>query len=706
MRKLTSFYMLCLLLPVFIISSCDRDEVAEEGGGNIIEAEGYLKLSELHDNPVSLTAEQGTYILKVLSDKAWTANVIFDGSQNAGKAINEWCILSATKGIDASEIYIGFSKNRWNIARAATVQFKLKDSQESYSFALNQKAAETMYEFRSEDLIDNQLTFKKIGQTCVVDIITNAYDWKVKLVDHEGNDVDWCALSESSGSGDGKLSIVAAKNETDEEKTAYLEFYSLDTAFEHKLSLKQKAESGPFENIDFYVVDNNDDFCVEWVDRTENASYTLTLSKDATYSDVIGVKQGTDIIAGGNDTYSVDLSTIDYGSYIGTIYVKLDCLAGEESAIKESSFNSHFDASSGNGSSESVPYIIRNARHLKNISKIIETGKFFKQQENVVLTDINFIPLCDGAAFSSLFDGGNFSISGLTINAASKDYAGLFSEIGAKGIVKNVKLKDVSISAKSYIGSIAGKCMGAVTNCVIESGSIIGATHVGGLIGAGNPSVEYCINRASVQSSISTFIDAFIGGIIGYFDSATTTGKIVKCGNHGNISAPSGRVIGGIIGRSINNPNISECYNKGTVSGDRTVGGIIGMGNAITIKDCYNTGAVLSSTDLKAAGIEGSANNANTSLINCYNVGVIDNSAGSSKGYGMTYGAGNAANGSTITSCYSLEGVASAIGVNVKPGGAIKTESAMKQQSTYQDWDFSSVWTMSSTDGYPKLKWE
>lgn len=708
MRKLTKYYMLSFLLSAFVISSCTEDEISGEGDGNVIESEGYLTMSELAENPVSLTAEQGTYILKVLSDKEWTASVSYTSEEYTGEKADEWCILSSKTGINASEIYIGFSKNKWNIARSASVDFSFEDSDEKYSLALNQGAAETVYEFVSDDIKENGLTFKKSGDTYTVNLVTNAYQWTVSLVGEDDQPVTWCSINQSedgifSGKGDKELTITAVENESGTDNKAFLKFTSLEKTFDNKLSLNQNAELMPFEGLEYEIVDDGKDFKFNWTDETTSATYRLILAKDQGYTDIIA-----DIsdVSQNDNQYSVDLSVIEYDDYIGTVYAKLECNNRDDgsNATFEDKFNSYFDISSGDGS-KANPYIVTNARHLKNVSQVVETEKFFKQTSDIDLFDENFTPLCP-SGFENSYDGGKFKVSGLKI-AGNNDNVGLFTQINKNGVIQNVVLSDVNIAGGSYVGSIAAKCIGTVKNCVVESGSVAATgTYVGGLIGQlpnNTPIIEYCINKADVSSTTTVTTDACVGGVIGHFNTVTN-GKIYRCANYGDVTVNNAKSVGGIIGRSQNNPNITECYNKGDIKAKQVVGGIIGMGNAINIKDCYNYGSVQSISDAKAAGIEGAANNSATYIENCYNIGNITNNSG--KGFGITYGAGNVNNSSYITSCYCLINTAKAIGQNVKEGGSIEEESSMKKQSTYSGWDFTSVWTMSSEDGYPKLQWE
>lgn len=719
MKKLTIFYMLSFLLSAFVISSCTKDEITGEGDGNVIEAEGYLDLSELKDNPVSLTAEQGTYILKVLSAEEWTASISYTNDGTPVDKADEWCILSSKNGIDASEIYIGFSANKWNIVRSATVNFSLKDSEETYSLALTQEGAETKYEFVSDDIKDNALTFKKSGQTYKVNLVTNAYEWTISLVDEGGNSVNWCYLVEAdeygklSGKGDAEISIVAEENNSGTKQEAFLKFTSLETTFDNKLSLSQNNELIPFERLEHEIIDDETGFKFNWSDETEGAEFKLILAKDEGYADIIIEKDNTEPI---ENSYSVDLSSIDYDGYVGPVYVKLECNNTEDgsSAIIEDKFNTHFDISSGDGT-ESSPYFISNARHLKNISVITETGKFFKLNKDIDLTDIQFTPLCAtlsddqmtyAGEFNNTLDGGNYTISGLTIYGDYK-CVGLFSTIGLNGVVKNLKLSGVDIDAISLIGSIAGKSTGGkVENCVVE-GTIDGrpgsttekCNNIGGIIGQFSiktPQVIKCINRIAVTSANGSNIGGILGEVNGNCDSGS---KINQCRNEAEITTADNKNLGGIIGYVNKAANISECSNYGTINGTGTaeeVGGIIGRSNAsITLSNCYNKGSVSTSGNKpKTAGIMATTGNANTKVVNCYNIGTV-----STNGYGITYGHNTASKNIVLTSCYSGGNICHHCDEGKSSFGSLP-----EAQTGYVGWDFDAIWEMS--DGYPKFKWE
>lgn len=710
MKKLTKFYILSILLSAFAISSCTKDEITGEGDGNVIESEGYLEMSELADNPVSLTAEQGTYILKVISDKEWTASVSYTSEEYTGEKADEWCILSSKTGVDASEIYIGFTKNKWNIQRSASVNFSFEDSDETYSLALNQEAAETVYEFVSDDIKENGLTFKKSGDTYKVNLVTNAYQWTVSLVGEDEQPVTWCSINQSedgifSGKGDTELTITAGVNESGIDNKAFLKFTSLETTFENKLSLKQNAELMPFEGLETEIIDNGTEFKFNWRDETPSATFKLILAKDQGYTEIID--EISDASSSGNE-YSVDLLD-KFENYVGIVYAKLECNdpINNEQAIVEKIFNSHFGIDSGDGS-EGAPYIISNVRHLKNISAVTEEGKFFKQNVNIELpVNTVFTPLCPNG-FNGIFDGGNHTISNLYNDGSKSDFA-LFGKIAKPGIVRNVQLDNVKITcntSNSNSGSIAAKSQGSIYNCIV-TGSITctGGTDkpIGGLVGEvlSEGSIQLCVNRVIVDADQQQYVGGICGKLAGNC-------VIKKCGNEASISSSKANVGGIIGGLSGDNSTVEECYNKGDIVGPQSVAGIVGGGNKkLSILNCYNEADIQSlnkgnETNI-ASGILSFTNNTNIIIKYCYNRGNIVLHVDSPNSSAIT-NAKDLIN--KLEECFYLKGTATqAAPQSSISGNESKDENQMKQQTTFQNWDFGSVWTISDGD-YPRLQWE
>ena len=318
----------------------------------------------------------------------------------------------------------------------------------------------------------------------------------------------------------------------------------------------------------------------------------------------------------------------------------------------------------------------------------------------------------------------------------------------------------------SYSGGIVGySCESSITNCyntgnVSSSSSscaftksgIMSFSYSGGIGGyIYRSSVSGCNNTGRVSSSSFSsrsyfasipraYSYSYSGGIGGYIYESSASG----CSNTGNVSSSSFSdysaylavnvlsYAGGIAGHSIE-VSISNCYNTGSVSSlsfyddsssDYEIvshsysGGIVGRGNWGSISECYNIGSVSSSSSSSSPGKSSYSGGIagwyadKSSICNCYSRGVTtetttnteNDSAETRKsdGYGIAY---LYSSDCTITNGYYLTGTGISTD-NHSTGAVSLTEAQMKLQSVYLGFDFDTVWTINSHDGYfyPQLR--
>ncbi|MBQ4535733.1 MAG: hypothetical protein IJA22_02785, partial [Clostridia bacterium] len=141
----------------------------------------------------------------------------------------------------------------------------------------------------------------------------------------------------------------------------------------------------------------------------------------------------------------------------------------------------------------------------------------------------------------------------------------------------------------------------------------------------------------------------------------------------------SGNYTGGITGA--NHGQIYNSYNFGEINGFEYVGGICGD-SGLGVDYCYNVGFV--SGDSYAGGVAGYA------LFEYY----VASGATACYWYidcGATQGCGEAENADSPNT-----------------GAEPKSAAELKTQSTYEGWDFDTVWTIDPNgvinDGYPYLR--
>ena len=136
-------------------------------------------------------------------------------------------------------------------------------------------------------------------------------------------------------------------------------------------------------------------------------------------------------------------------------------------------------------------YHITNGAELAGIRNIISETAGERSIHVVLDADINlgneeWTPLGTGdnfgEAFAGTFDGQGYTIYNLSVTGTSDD-AGLFRTV-RNGEIKNLVLKNVSVSGDERVGAIAGKSLCAdIVNCDVIDGIISGQSKVGGLVG-------------------------------------------------------------------------------------------------------------------------------------------------------------------------------------------------------------------------------
>lgn len=112
--------------------------------------------------------------------------------------------------------------------------------------------------------------------------------------------------------------------------------------------------------------------------------------------------------------------------------------------------------------------------------------------------------------------------------------------------------------------------------------------------------IHACVNSGDVTAKRDS-----VGGVVGKMDLGTVYASESYC----NVSSEAGSYIGGIAGISAG--RISNCFAKGTLSGSKYVGGIIGSGvaedlsgDSSLVKDCYSMVEILAFKQY-AGGIAG-----------------------------------------------------------------------------------------------------
>lgn len=176
------------------------------------------------------------------------------------------------------------------------------------------------------------------------------------------------------------------------------------------------------------------------------------------------------------------------------------------------------------------------------------------------------------------------------------------------------------VTGVNIVGGVVGEFQTSankVSNCT-NYGLITGGKRTGGLIGNNQSLIENSTNYGEVKSITSG--DVYVGGITG---GATSTSTFESCKNVGKVSG-IGKYLGGIVGStgSKSSPTIHACINEGEItSSSNGVGGILGgtLSGTVSVSDCINRGMITGAD--KVGGIIGALtvgteeNNINEGLV-------------------------------------------------------------------------------------------
>lgn len=234
-----------------------------------------------------------------------------------------------------------------------------------------------------------------------------------------------------------------------------------------------------------------------------------------------------------------------------------------------------------------------------------------------------------------------------------KDFTGKFD--GKKHTIKGLWISLSSISNVGLFANIQGSSdnkRASVSNLFvnISKKGITGGSSVGGICGSlsyGN--IENCM----VTGDISGY--QYVGGIVGRNnDNYYSSSIISQCASSGNITATKGYV-GGILGYYYGSCSIKNCYSIANVKTEGSYSSSV-YGIGYSAENCYFAGTISDTGDV-------------------YPIGVYN-----------------------TNSYYDSEKTK----ISGKQGAL--TTKQMKQQASFQGWDFDKIWTIQEGVDYPKLR--
>lgn len=312
-------------------------------------------------------------------------------------------------------------------------------------------------------------------------------------------------------------------------------------------------------------------------------------------TDVSGVNRT--LIEGAKDT-AYTITGADRAHYIGAEVIPHDLTSAGSTVEKFTPISVASIFAGGLGTKED-PFQIETVEQLQNINTGLDSYYVLNNSIEATTTvtwnnSFGFIPIGnDSVAFSGGFDGGNFTITGLTISRSSEEMIGLFGVTSSSAEITNTRIVNADILGDLNVGVIVGKNGGSISNSYASGFIIESNGYAGGLVGK---------NTGSISESYA------IGELEG--DNA----------------------LGGLIGHN-NNGNISNSYAAVNVGGNTQSGGLVGLNEGGEINDSYSYGVVDNGTS-DIGGLVGAAPNG--SVTDSYWDTQISGQATSAEGIGKT----------------------------------------------------------------------
>ena len=307
------------------------------------------------------------------------------------------------------------------------------------------------------------------------------------------------------------------------------------------------------------------------------------------------------------------------GKYAADGEYRVMVKAGSSTLISQDSvyFRNTVEFKSGDGSKKK-PYQVQNASQLQAVAKY--NGRCFVQTKDIDCSGISFVPMFPAdAGFSGVYDGKNFTISNISYQSSS-DGVGIFRGVTAEGLVKNVALKDSSLSGRKYVGGIVGWNSGTVSNCKVNDCVINGESEIAAVAAHNSGKVEKCMTSDNILSASQYSV----APIVGYDDA---TGYISNCTSSTDTVNASNCYAGGIVGYLCG--TVSGCKaNDNSVRGNNWsvayAGGIAGKCEGI-IKKCevMDSNNKITGPDKYVGGIAG--RNSGT-IVDCTYLGQLPES--------------------------------------------------------------------------------
>lgn len=294
---------------------------------------------------------------------------------------------------------------------------------------------------------------------------------------------------------------------------------TVDIKYQFKLTGKNLSES-EYNLIDaFKVVAENDGEAIPFINTGSEIATVWTAVEAGTQEDL--------------GTYDVDIylpwtTGKNYQGLECSLSIGVYAVQGNANVYDPVVPNTEWDGETINDLSDLMAF--RNAVNEGDDMN----GKTITLNEDLDLGGIeNWEPIGTSAnPFRGTFDGGNKTISNVTVNYPEQDYVGFFGLLN--GHVNNVTFKGAKVTGKAAVGVAVGDSfnVGYISGVTVLNSSAAGLKNIGGIVGGGYTHIEKCTVDGFTGVATPALNDKSVlddgdkvGGIVGYSADSNYTMK-------------------------------------------------------------------------------------------------------------------------------------------------------------------------------------
>lgn len=387
----------------------------------------------------------------------------------------------------------------------------------------------------------------------------------------------------------GATVVTGCSNDVEVQETASTRFENVNI-----FNAKQLDESGDFYHtgVDIYVsaLDDRANVHVLLIEEGKKAPTNEQIISGKNYDNVqvkaqFSAESELDVFASVTEidllkfgsTYDVYAIIESNGTYSDTMYkTTVSTDLSEELTYK------------GVGT-ETDPYRIYDLEDLEALSEGFSTGSSYRGSHFKLMSNIDMSEKYNASnpwtpigyltgtrqSLSGSFDGNGFTISNLYVDTKNEG-AGLFAELTATGVIKNLALTNpVLKSTSSRAGTVVGYSKGTCDNIKVIGADLDSTTkRLGGIVGQlfESGTINNCYVEADIVGGESTA--GIVGNVYGSKNEFQDRLVVSNCQFKGSVVGQDN--VGGIIGQAEFLDGSNLIVLNSTIKGDENVGGIIG----------------------------------------------------------------------------------------------------------------------------------